>query len=138
MERQSNNNNPFGIWQSIWADQIKLFNEQMINAVTSLQPHTNYILAYTALQALNVEIPEECQQDAKKQFQEVIRIFTKPKSGPNFVIQEKNKRKQIVCESSTFLWSTMGTIIKSLHARGWINKPDFSARPRNTEEAHIG
>ena len=138
MEHQSNNNNPFGIWQSIWADQIKIFNEQMLNAVTSSQPYISYILAFTALQSLNVEIPEECQEDAKTEFQEVIRIFTKPKSGPNYVIQEKNKRTQIIRESPIFLWHTIGIIIKSLHRHGWINKPDFSARPRNTEEAHIG
>lgn len=136
-ERQTNNNNPFGIWQSIWADQIKLFNQEMINAVTSYQPYINYLLAFTALNSLNVEIPEECQEDAKTQFQEVTKIFNKPKTGPTFIAQEKNKRNQIIRESANYLWATMGTIIKSLHKHGWINKPDFNAQPKFERKGHL-
>ena len=138
MERQSNNNNPFGIWQSIWADQIKLFNEQMIEATTSNQPYNNYRIAYTALTALNQEIPEECQIEVKSRFKDVTLVMKKPKQGHDFVAQEKHKRSQISNEAPPALWEAMGEIIRSLHRKGWINKPDFSARPRNTEEAHIG
>jgi hypothetical protein len=138
MERQSNNNNPFGIWQSIWADQIKLFNEQMIEATTSNKPHDNYRLAYTALTALNQEIPDECQTEVKTKFNAVTVVMNKPKKGHDCVAKERNKNSQINKEAPPALWEAMGEIIRSLHRKGWINKPDFSARPRNTEEAHIG
>jgi trimethylamine:corrinoid methyltransferase-like protein len=137
MERQSNNNNPFGIWQSIWADQIKLFNEQMIEATTSDQPHNNYKVAYTALTALNKEIPSDCQSECNSKFEEATLIMNKPRQGHDFVAKEKHKRSQINTEAPSALWAAMGEIIRSLHKNGWINKPDFSAQPKYEKKGHI-
>jgi hypothetical protein len=137
MERQSNNNNPFGIWQSIWADQIKLFNEQMIEATISNQPHDNYKIAYTALTALNQEIPSDCQTECKTKYNEVTMIMNKPKQGHDCVAREKNKHSQISIEAPPVLWDAMGEIIRSLHKNGWINKPDFNAQPKFERKGHL-
>jgi hypothetical protein len=137
MERQSSGNNPFGIWQSIWADLIKAFNEQMIYAISSDFPENNYNIAWTTLIALNESIPTECREDVQTTYSICEQTFYKPIKGYDLYSKHISKRNQIRREGPSALWKLDGEIITSLHKRGWINKPDFSASPKYEKKGHL-
>jgi hypothetical protein len=124
-ERQNNNQNPSGIWQGIWANLIVEFNIIM----ASRSPDKN-LDAWKIICLLKRQIPPECQEDIKTNFKKLEEIMNKPTGGYSEIERRTAKRKQIFAEAPNALLDLMGSIIKSLYERKWINKPDYNAQPK--------
>lgn len=120
MEHQSNNQNPSGIWQQIWA---KLF-WQAIDQIT----FQNFIGAWETLQLLKVQIPPECEEDTIEAYKKTEAVMKKPISSYNYVATAQKKQRQIQSEAPEALRELIGAVRKSLYIKGWINK-DFTIRP---------
>jgi hypothetical protein len=118
-----NQNNPTGIWQHIWVTLTLQALEQLSNK--------KYLSAWETLKLLTKEIPPECEQDCKPQYEKITKIIQQ-------IYQIKGNTLKNVTDTQMYriqrdlpepLIEFLGTIRKSLFDNGWINK-SFGAKPK--------
>ncbi|MGD0071391.1 MAG: hypothetical protein ABSB71_07945 [Candidatus Bathyarchaeia archaeon] len=122
-ERRSNDQNPSGIWQGIWANLYNQFFEQMTFG--------NYSAAWDTALSIQTVIPPDCQEDTKEEYDKVSQVFAKPISSFHYASALQQKHRQINIETPKVLRDLIRAVTKSLYDKGWINK-DFTAKPKET------
>jgi hypothetical protein len=138
-QQRENQNNASGTWQGIWSKLIEFFNEEMLAAQNSDYPFAHYLKAWRTLEILNKQIPLECRKDAETEYNKTIEIMNPTKiAGYDFYSKTKNKNNYLTAKAPEALLNLMAKYIESLYIHNWISKPDFTARPRNNENVHIG
>ena len=126
----NNSQNPSGIWQGIWGNLFLQFNIEMME--------NNYLRAWKTLQLLKSQIPPECEKEVNTEYDKVNQIIQQKTKAYTTTQRNRLKRTQLNNEAPSSLLHLMSCIRQSLYDKHWINKPDFNAHPRNTQEAHIG
>lgn len=131
-EFSQNQNNPTGIWQSMWCDLFKQFFDQYTTK--------NYLGAFETLKILKKSIPPECEKDVTLDFEKVSSVFNKTgKPTYGYWAYEEaqfNKMHRIITETPMLLLELLGSIRNSLYEKGWINK-NFGAKPRFEKKGHL-
>lgn len=131
-ENSQNQNNPTGIWQSMWCNLFTLFFNQF--------SERKYTASYETLKMLKKSIPPECEKDVDSEFEKVAKVFKKPALPASgywaYDDAQFNKQHQIITETPTLLLNLIGLIRNSLYEKGWINK-NFGAKPRYEKKGHL-
>jgi gentisate 1,2-dioxygenase len=125
----SNGQNPSGVWQGLWGSLFMQFNIQMTEH--------NYLAAWTTLGLMRVEIPTDCQQCIEEEYSKVEKIINKTTTGYNTVERQRRKLIQLNNEAPIALRNLLGKITKSLYDGGWINKADFTGKPKYGKKGHL-
>ena len=125
----NNQNNPSGIWQTIWLKLIMEAIEEIING--------NYVKSYLIMQILQQELPPDCETDTAEKYKEIEKIYQKgfEIKASDYVTAQTKQSAYFSKNLRTPLLTLLGTVRTSLFKNGWIHK-DFTVRPRSGT-AHI-
>jgi hypothetical protein len=110
----NNNQNPSGIWQTVWGTLFSQFNEQMLN--------NEYLRAWKTIQLLKSQIPPECEKDIEQDYQKLKALIKKPTNTYTVLQAMRDKKRQLEEEAPTALLELISNIRKSLYDRKWITK----------------
>lgn len=129
---QNSEQNPSGIWQTLWASSLQEFNK------TRLENNPKkFDLCWQILENLYSDIPPDSQNDVKDKYNAAKKFMEREITGYNNVEIAQNtkiaiyKQKQLLIELKT-------AIIHSLYDRKWITKNSgFGGIDPNKESEEI-
>lgn len=128
-EYSQNQNNPAGIWQHIWVTQ-------KIKAIEEIHQR-QYIEAADTLKLLMDELPPECYTECQEKYMTIDKIINQSSSGYTLSDAQEIHAHYLYVNLPTPLHELMRAITTSLFIHGWINKTDFSGKPKYEKKGHL-